>query len=469
MARSLSCGLIVAVEVVLASAAMGMIGPVSALAATVAVEEIPGPYEAQVRFRAAAGEENDVVVTRSVESDAVRGVPGRVVTTVTDASAVVTAGTGCAAVDAHTARCSTVEGTPVRVDLGDQDDQLQSVPPDTLSPADPPSPFRSASPIWGDGGSGDDVLDLRGGGAFGILDGGGGRDELYGGFASDLLIDGDRDGATGDGGPGPDVLDGGGGFPGDAVSYHRRTRPVFVDLARDEAAGEAGEGDIIRGIESVVGGAAADRLAGTDEGGYEGNYISGGGGRDRLVGRGGDDRFGQPPIMETASVQHPLVDAVATGSRADKVSCGPGQDRTWYPTATTYVDPACEVLYVHRTLPPRFGRQRRTIGWLAAYPKAHGSSLSYSVSCTDPEDEEDGPWPGLQCAGTVTLRDTSPQRRLLAVGTLPRAHYTLVTRLQFTAAGRRLAARRHGVRAVMRIRGKNLPTATWTIRLELPR
>ena len=131
-----------------------------------------------------------------------------------------------------------------------------------------------SSPTVG-GGPGDDVL--RGGG---YLDGGGGRDELYG-FPGSVLTDGDTEGSVD-----ADMLHAGGGGQ---VDYGSRTRPLHIDLHETTASqGERGEGDRITGATNVRAGHANDFLGGT----AADNSLSGGPGNDQIDGRGGDDSIG---------------------------------------------------------------------------------------------------------------------------------------------------------------------------------
>jgi RTX calcium-binding nonapeptide repeat (4 copies) len=436
-------GLVVIVAI-LVSTALALVRPAGAGAATVAVEAASaGPVTTKVRYRAAPGEKNDVIVERSASA--------MYAVTISDSGAVLSAGASCVAVDAHTARCDTSSPPTVYAEFDDSNDRLR--------------PSRDSGVVMANGGRGDDVLELSP--LFGgFLDGGGGRDELHSTGGNDVLTDGDRDGAAGDAGPGPDVLDGGGGGD-DAVSYQQRRQPISVDLASARPAGAPGEGDTIRAVEQIIGGSGPDHLAGTDGP----NVIVGSGGADTLIGRGGRDDFGSlSGITLFGLVPDLSLVAAAQGTRGDTVLCGRGLDRLWHPSSTTFIDPSCEWVFVSRTLPATFPKGQREGDWaMRAYPRRHGSSMTYSVDCSGPDSDESARWAAVRCAGTVTLRDTSRRRRLLATGTLPRGHLTLVARLRFTPIGRRLASRRQGVQASLRVRGKNLPTARWTIRLKLPR
>jgi hypothetical protein len=422
--------------VVFVGIALAMAASSEAGGSTVAVDlASTGPFS-NVLYRAAPGEHNDVIIERTAFAP--------YSATISDAGAILRAGASCEQVDAHTARCQTSNPPVFHVELDDANDRLR--------------PSRDNGAVLANGGSGDDVLDLGQGFASGALNGGGGRDELRGGQFGGVLSDGDRDGAPGDAGPGPDLLIGG---PSqyDTVSYEQRTEPVSVDLAGGTA-GADGEDDVVRAAESVIGGAGPDRLAGSEAR----NEIFGGQGADTLVGRGGDDELGTTPRPIG------LFDAVPArfGNRDDRVFCGGGFDRVWLPSRATFIAASCERLVVRRTLPPRFRAQRREFWHVPARPVRHGSSMTYSVNCSFEEDDEDPRRAALRCSGTVTLRDTR-KKRLLASGRLPRGHYVLAARLKFTPTGRRLAARRKGVRAFLRVRGRNLPTASWTIRIKLRR
>ena len=95
------------------------------------------------------------------------------------------------------------------------------------------------------GGAGDDVL--RAVGIMNMLNGGGGRDQLFG---AGTLIDGDAPGA-----PDVDVLD---GATGAIVDYSAHPGAVTVDLQNQSSS----DGDILRSIDGVVGGSAGDTLRG---------------------------------------------------------------------------------------------------------------------------------------------------------------------------------------------------------------
>ena len=195
------------------------------------------------------------------------------------------------------------------------------------------------------GGTGDDVVDGRGG-----------PDQLVGGLGTDtadyssrtepltLTLDGaDNDGATGEGdgmvdvdnvrgGSGADTiagnaldnaLDGGlgadnisGGDGVDAVDYSRRAVPVNVTLnAGAGNDGQAGEDDTIAAdVEGALGGSGNDTLVGAAGNGF----LSGFGGNDSLSDVGGIDTL-------DAGTGDDVIDSV--DGAVDHDICGPGTDK----------------------------------------------------------------------------------------------------------------------------------------------
>ncbi|MGE4408072.1 VCBS domain-containing protein, partial [Pseudomonas sp.] len=139
------------------------------------------------------------------------------------------------------------------------------------------------------GGAGDDYLvgdesdnylagnmgsdQLVGGGGDDTLIGGAGDDYLYGEAGDDVLV----------GGAGADVLDGGTGI--DTADYHSDTAGITVNLQTGSGSGGEAQGDVLSGIENVLGGAGDDSLVGDESD----NYLDGGAGNDMLFGGEGDD------------------------------------------------------------------------------------------------------------------------------------------------------------------------------------
>ena len=105
------------------------------------------------------------------------------------------------------------------------------------------------------------------------LDGGGGNDRLSGRGGDDVL----------EGGIGADRLLGGAGM--DTVSYSGSDEAVTVDLKAGTGKGGHAEGDMIAGVENVLGSGYGDVLGGDDGG----NQLDGGDGDDILDGGVGAD------------------------------------------------------------------------------------------------------------------------------------------------------------------------------------
>jgi hypothetical protein len=346
----------------------------------------------------------------------------------------------------------------VRVDLGDGNDSFSSIPG-----RGPGTDFDDNElGLVVNGGAGDDLLDAHNG-FWAWLDGGGGRDHLIGTSHHDLLRDGDASAA------GPDVIDGRRGA--DHLSYRDRTDTVRVDLATAAPAGERGERDTLRGVEGVTGGAGHDRLVGD----HHNNTLDGGPGHDVLRGGRGDDRLGFNAGNGTTwwlgRTESLLGDPYSLPPRivasGDKVTCGPGDDVIWGRRMADFVEPACESVVARRRLemPKPFGGTHDTV--LPAYPRPRGDSLDYPVFCSSEDDWESPAWRRLRCSGIVRVREAAASHRLIAQGSIPRGNSTIVAHLRLTVAGRRLAARRGGVRARLLIRGENVAHAAWTIRLRL--
>ncbi len=112
-----------------------------------------------------------------------------------------------------------------------------------------------------------------------FLSGGSGADSLLGGAADDLVM----------GGSGADFLDGGAGL-NDIASYTLSTAGVQVDLvSASPATGGDAQGDVLTGIEHLVGSNFNDVLTG----GPGVNWLFGQSGSDRLDGgKGADSLFG---------------------------------------------------------------------------------------------------------------------------------------------------------------------------------
>jgi Ca2+-binding RTX toxin-like protein len=122
------------------------------------------------------------------------------------------------------------------------------------------------------------------------LEGGAGNDILYGAGGGDTLL-----GGTGDdmlrGDAGADIINGGAGF--DTASYATSTA-VVVNLTTGVNSGGDAAGDILTGVERIIGSLQADYITGTAasdtlEGNDGNDQLFGLDGADILLGGGGDD------------------------------------------------------------------------------------------------------------------------------------------------------------------------------------
>ena len=120
-------------------------------------------------------------------------------------------------------------------------------------------------------GSGNDVI--AGNAVANDLDGRDGADSIWGGGGDDIL----------EGGAGADRLDGDAGM--DWAAYRASDAAVTINLAQGIVQGGHAEGDVLTGIENIIGSAHDDVLVGNDET----NRLAGGAGADRLDGGAGED------------------------------------------------------------------------------------------------------------------------------------------------------------------------------------
>jgi Ca2+-binding RTX toxin-like protein len=178
-----------------------------------------------------------------------------------------------------------------------------------------------------DGTNGDDILSgyfpgeeltdtsvdhIHGYDGYDNLFGGSGDDYLYGGAQDDNLI----------GGPGADHLYGGSGDH-DCALYNSSPAGVTINLMGGVGHGGDAGGDVLSGIEDVIGSDFNDSIVGSNvanvlEGRDGRDVLYGVGGRDLLYGDGGDD----------------FLDG---GAGADTLYGGPGIDRASYELSTAGV------------------------------------------------------------------------------------------------------------------------------------
>jgi Ca2+-binding RTX toxin-like protein len=108
-----------------------------------------------------------------------------------------------------------------------------------------------------------------------VLSGLAGNDMLFGGSGNDTLI----------GGPGADVMLGGAGS--DTADYSSSPAGVTVNLASGLGAGGDAQGDVLGGIENLIGSAQADTFTGDSNA----NTLDGGAGADVMTGGAGNDTY----------------------------------------------------------------------------------------------------------------------------------------------------------------------------------
>lgn len=175
-------------------------------------------------------------------------------------------------------------------------------------PADPNAPQRLR------GGAEDDKLE--GGAGHDDIEGGGGNDALTGRGGDDRLIGGAGD-DTLNGGPGADTIDGGDNDAnGDTLSYAGSSAAVRVNLGRNEYSGGDAQGDMVTGIENVIGSSQDDWIRGS----VWANRLSGGAGDDTIMGGGGS--AGDGDILRGGAGNDDLYG----GDGDDTLEGGPGKD-----------------------------------------------------------------------------------------------------------------------------------------------
>jgi len=248
------------------------------------------------------GDGDDVFVINSGDgSDAVVGGAGNDVLNMSSFATAITAtysgvGSGSAAGGGGTTTFSQVEV----LQTGSGNDTITAAGGDDIiySGAGNDQVFAGtgADEVYGgagrdslDGGAGNDTL--FGGDDNDTLFGGSGTDILYGGDGRDLLEGGDSN-DTLIGGTGADTLYGGTGL--DVVDYSASDAAVNVNLRTMTGQGGHAEGDVMAGIDGVIGSAFNDTIIGFDDEGtspadFYYNYFEGGAGNDVIEGRGGSD------------------------------------------------------------------------------------------------------------------------------------------------------------------------------------
>ena len=158
---------------------------------------------------------------------------------------------------------------------------------------------------------------LTGDGGANHLSGGAGNDQLYGGDGDDTLA----------GGAGRDTMTGGEGL--DIADYSASDAAVNVNLTDWTASGGHAQGDVLQGIDGIIGSAHDDTLVGFDQVGLSGdiytNVFYGGAGNDFMDGRAGNDSLyggtGNDTILAGGG-----DDTAEGGEGNDSIDGGDGHD-----------------------------------------------------------------------------------------------------------------------------------------------
>jgi Ca2+-binding RTX toxin-like protein len=123
---------------------------------------------------------------------------------------------------------------------------------------------------------------------------------------------------------GADTVNGGSGT--DRADYQERTRPVTATASiGDGNDGEAGEGDSLRSVESVIGGLAGDTLS-APFGSRVSYQLAGGRGIDTITGAEGPDVLSGGPDRDTITGAGGDDRISARDRLSDLLSCGLGTD-----------------------------------------------------------------------------------------------------------------------------------------------
>ena len=181
-----------------------------------------------------------------------------------------------------------------------------------------------ANQLYGE--AGDD--DLTGGTGADSLYGGADDDDLVGGAGNDSLSGDDGD-DTLEGGEGADTLAGGLGV--DILTYDHATAAVNVNLKTGTGTGGEAQGDIISGIEKLIGSDFNDTLSGsvgddTIDGGKGNNVLSGDAGGDLLIGNTGADTMNGGAGNDTLDGSSGN-DSLRGGTENDSLDGGSGNDK----------------------------------------------------------------------------------------------------------------------------------------------
>lgn len=158
------------------------------------------------------------------------------------------------------------------------------------------------------------------------LTGSSGANSLFGGAGNDTLNGGDGDDLL-SGGAGADRISG--GEDQDTVDYSASDAAVNVNLATGAASGGHAQGDLLQGIDGVIGSSFDDVITGFDWQGLSGdvytNIFYGGAGNDLLDGGGSNDTLYGGADNDTL-VGGSGDDLLEGGTGDDTLSAGAGAD-----------------------------------------------------------------------------------------------------------------------------------------------
>jgi len=210
-------------------------------------------------------------------------------------------------------------------------------------------PASAVARIVVNGRGGDDFIINGAGSIPAVIAGGPGNDVLSGGLGPDYLLGGsgnDRLLAQ----AGNDLLDGGlgddtmiGGDGADTALYSSRKNPVHVYLDGTPS-GEAGEHDILQGIENIYGGAGDDALYGDENS----NLLAGGAGNDTLDGLAGQDTLLGQTGNDLFLVRDGDNDVIAGGRGADTADLDESDTATSIESILDSVNPEAAAPRRHR-------------------------------------------------------------------------------------------------------------------------
>jgi len=180
------------------------------------------------------------------------------------------------------------------------------------------------------------------------VDGGAGADSILGGNGSEAIAGNGGD-DTIEGGYGADTITGGDGV--DTASYEHSAAGVKIGLGNGSATGGDAQGDVLHGVENLVGSAFRDVLTGDANdnlffgqggndslnGGAGGDTLSGGAGNDTLNGGSGNDSLdgGDGSDMLIGGTGH---DILTGGAGADRFVFGNGQTGATAATRSVITD-----------------------------------------------------------------------------------------------------------------------------------